>query len=123
MALFTPKNKNGHDAAEVPTLISKGCGIEGYICSTSLVRIDGKMKGNIHTEGLIIGDTGSVEGNIETKEIIVFGTIIGDIKAESIEIKSGGKIYGEINTSNLQIEKGAIYNGVLSMETSKQLTS
>jgi cytoskeletal protein CcmA (bactofilin family) len=123
MSIFSSKQKNGNDQGEVPTLVSKGCVIEGYIRSTAVVRIDGNMKGDILTEGLIIGESGFVEGNIETKEIIVHGTINGNIKAETIEIKSSGKIYGEIVTRNLQIEKGAVYNGVLSMEPAKQLTS
>jgi cytoskeletal protein CcmA (bactofilin family) len=123
MAIFSVKHKNGHEPVEVPTLISKGCVVQGYIKANVLVRIDGNVKGDILTEGLIIGETGFIEGNIETKEIIVFGKIHGNIKADSIEIKSSGKIYGEINTNNLQIEKGAVYNGVLSMEPVKQLNS
>lgn len=123
MSIFSIKHKNGQAQLEVPTLISKGCTIEGYIRATVLVRIDGNVKGDIFTEGLIIGESGFIEGNIETKEIIVFGTINGNIKTDSIEIKSSGKIYGEINTNNLQIEKGAVYNGILSMEPVKQLGS
>jgi cytoskeletal protein CcmA (bactofilin family) len=121
MAMFTAKHKNGQEQGDVPTLISKGCVVEGYVRATVLVRIDGNVKGDIFTEGLIIGENGFIEGNIETKEIIVFGTIRGNIKADSIEIKSSGKIHGEIYTNNLQIEKGAVYNGVLSMEPIKQL--
>ena len=123
MAIFSAKHKNGQDHGDVPTLISKGCIIEGCIRATVLVRIDGNIKGDIFTEGLIIGENGFIEGNIETKEVIVFGTIHGNIKADTIEIKNTGKIYGEINTNNLQIEKGAVYNGVLSMEPVKQLAN
>jgi cytoskeletal protein CcmA (bactofilin family) len=123
MAIFSGKHKNGQDQQDVPTLISNGCVIEGCIRATVLVRIDGNIKGDIFTEGLIIGENGLIEGNIEAKEIIVFGTIHGNIKADSIEIKNSGKIYGEINTNNLQIEKGAVYNGVLSMEPVKQLSN
>ena len=123
MALFSGKHNNGQSQQDVPTLISKGCVVEGCIRATILVRIDGNIKGDLFTEGLIIGENGFVDGNIETKEIIVFGTIHGNIKADTIEIKSTGKIYGEINTNNLQIEKGAVYNGVLSMEPVKQLSS
>ena len=106
------------------TLISAGTTFQGDVISETDLRVDGTIKGNIRCSAkIIIGPTGFVDGNIETKEIIVFGTIHGNIKADSIEIKSTGKIYGEINTNNLQIEKGAVYNGVLSMEPVKQLSS
>jgi cytoskeletal protein CcmA (bactofilin family) len=123
MSIFSAKHKNGRERLEAPTLVSKGCLVEGLIKASVLVRIDGNVKGDILTEELIIGENGFVEGNIETKEITVFGTIHGNIKADAIEIRSSGKIYGEINTNNLLIEKGAVYNGVLSMEVVKQLKS
>lgn len=119
MSIFS-KHKPDQEQ-EVPTLLSKGCTIEGCVRSSVLVRIEGNVKGDVFTESLIIGENGFIEGNIETKDLIVFGAIHGNIKADSLDIRSPGKIYGEINTNNLQVERGAVYNGVLSMEPVKQL--
>ena len=109
-------HKNGQSST-TPTLISKGCVVQGKIESDVFVRIDGNIKGDLFIgEGLIVGEDGLIEGNIHTREIVVYGTVNGTVKAESIEIKSSGKILGELNTITLQVEKGAIYIGTVIME-------
>lgn len=103
--------KNGQSST-TPTLISKGCILEGKLESDVFVRIDGNIKGDLFIgEGLIVGEDGLIEGNVHTREIVVYGTVKGTVKAESIDIKSSGKIMGELNTITLQVEKGAVYIG------------
>lgn len=103
--------KNGQSST-TPTLISKGCILEGKLESDVFVRIDGNIKGDLFIgEGLIVGEDGLIEGNVHTREIVVYGTVKGKVKAESIDIKSSGKIMGELNTITLQVEKGAVYIG------------
>lgn len=107
--------KNGQSST-TPTLISKGCVVQGKIESDVFVRIDGNIKGDLFIgEGMIVGEDGLIEGNIHTREIVVYGTVNGTVKAESIDIKSSGKIFGELNTTTLQVEKGAIYVGTVIM--------
>lgn len=115
-------HKNGQSST-TPTLISKGCVVEGKLESDVFVRIDGNIKGDLFIgEGLIVGEDGLIEGNIHTREIVVYGTVKGTVKAESIDIKSSGKIMGELNTITLQVEKGAVYIGTVIMgkENSKK---
>ena len=104
-------------SSSTPTLISKGCNIEGRIESDVFVRIDGNLKGDVFIgEGLIVGENGFIEGNVHTREIVIYGTITGTVKAESIDIKSSGKILGELHTNSLQVEKGAVYIGNVIMK-------
>ncbi len=110
------KQKNGQTTS-TPTLISKGCVVQGKIESDVFVRIDGNIIGDLFIgEGLIVGENGLIEGNINTREIVVFGTVNGTVKAESIDIKSSGRILGELHTASLQVEKGAVYIGNVIME-------
>lgn len=103
-----------------PTLISKGCVVQGIIESNVFMRVDGNIKGDLFIdEKLIVGEEGLIEGNIETHEIVVYGTINGSVKAEYVNIKSTGKIIGELNTSTLHVEKGAIYLGSVAMKKNK----
>lgn len=111
------KSQKTGQASSTPTLISKGCSIQGKIESEIFVRIDGKIKGDVAIkEGLIVGESGSIEGNVHTPELVLFGAINGIVKAESVEIKSSGKITGEIYTGSLQVEKGAVYIGKVVMD-------
>lgn len=107
---------NNGQSTNTPTLISKGCVVQGKIESDVFVRIDGHIKGDLFIgEGLIVGEDGLIEGNVNTREIVVYGTVNGTVKADSIDIKSSGKILGEIHTTTLQVEKGAIYTGNVNM--------
>lgn len=100
-----------------PTLISKGCIVEGRIESDVFIRIDGHVKGDVFSgEGLIVGENGLIEGNVHAREIVIFGTVNGTVKADYIDIKSSGKILGELHTISLKVEKGAIYIGNVVMK-------
>jgi len=104
-------------STSTPTLISKGCIVEGRIESDVFIRIDGHVKGDVFSgEGLIVGENGLIEGNVHAREVVIFGTVNGTVKADSIDIKSSGKILGELHTNSLKVEKGAIYIGNVVMK-------
>ena len=102
---------------EISTLIGYGYEITGEINGTSIIRIDGKVTGNVTTEGgLILGDKGIIIGNIKTKSAIIYGTVTGNVQAVQLEIKKTGVVNGDIKTETLEIELGAQYNGKLEMK-------
>ena len=105
-------------AQEVNTLIGEGCIFEGNLNLTTATRIDGKVRGNIKSDGmLIIGENGSVEGDINCSEILIYGTVIGNIDAQRVELKKGSSLTGDMRVDALVIEEGALYNGRCSMGT------
>ena len=115
MAVFGKKQKDLVDS-HISTIISDGCVIDGNLNSTSSVRIDGNVNGNVAVQqGIIIGNTGKVLGNVKAKEAVVFGHVNGNITVEKLEIKSTGVITGDINTQALEMDFGAVYNGKVSM--------
>ncbi|MDQ8005247.1 MAG: polymer-forming cytoskeletal protein [Pedobacter sp.] len=102
---------------EISTLIGHGYEINGEISGKSVIRIDGKVTGNVTTEGgFILGDKGIVIGNIKTKSAIIYGTVTGNVQAVQLEIKKTGVVNGDIKTETLEIELGAQYNGKLEMK-------
>lgn len=102
---------------EITTLIGPGYEIVGEINGKSVIRIDGKVTGNITTDGgVILGDKGVIIGNIKTKSAIIYGTFSGNVTALQLEIKKTGIVNGDINTETLEIELGAQYNGNLKMK-------
>lgn len=102
---------------EISTLIGYGYEIKGEITGASIIRIDGKVTGNITTEGgLILGDKGIIIGNIKTKSAIIYGSVTGNVQALQLEIKKTGVVNGDIKTETLEIELGAQYNGKLEMK-------
>ncbi len=106
---------------EISTIIGEGYVFTGELRGASVIRIEGKIIGNVHVEGgVVLGEKGIIEGDIHTRSAIIYGTISGNVKATQLEIKKTGCVNGDITTDTLEIELGAQYNGKLNMQR-KQL--
>ena len=102
---------------EITTIIGEGYIFTGEIQGTSVIRIEGKIIGDVNVDaGVVLGEKGIIEGNISTKSAIIYGTVMGNVKTAQLEIKKTGYVNGEITTDNLEIELGAKYNGKLNMQ-------
>ncbi len=116
--MFKKRSKNLFDAVE--TLIGRNAVLEGTIKTGKVVRIDGKIKGDIDALGVLIGTEAEVVGDINTKAIVVYGLVEGNINAsETIEIMPKAKVVGDIKTNILTIAEGAYFDGKSSMITKK----
>lgn len=108
---------------EISTIIGEGYILTGELQGSSVVRIEGKIIGNVHVDGgVVLGEKGNVEGDITTKSAIIYGTVTGNIKTTQLEIKKTGYVNGDISTETLEIELGAQYNGKLNMHRQQMLT-
>jgi len=98
---------------EITTLLGRGATFEGKLTFEGTVRIDGRFKGEVFSDDvLVIGEGAHVEAEIDIGEVIVQGTVVGNIKAKrSIEIHAPGRVKGDIHTPVLQIDKGVIFEG------------
>ena len=111
---------------EITTLLGRGASFEGKLTFEGTVRIDGRFKGEVFSDDvLVIGEGAIVEAEIDIGEVIIQGTVVGNIKAKrSIEIHAPGRVKGDLHTPSLQIDKGVIFEGRSFMETAaKQPTS
>lgn len=103
---------------EITTLLGRGASFEGKLTFEGTVRIDGKFKGEVFSDDvLVIGEGAIVEAEIDIGEVIIQGTVIGNVKAKrSIEIHAPGRVKGDLTTPSLQIDKGVIFEGRSFME-------
>ena len=105
---------------EISTIIGEGYTFTGELQGSTVVRIEGKVIGNVNvTGGVVLGETGDIEGDIVTSSAIIYGTVNGNIKSSQLEIKKTGQVNGDITTDTLEIELGAQYNGKLNMHRPK----
>lgn len=115
------KNKNaGADArAKVGTLIGKGAVFDGNLSAPETVRVDGTLNGNCDCkELLIVGVDGKIKGDITTQNIIISGKVDGDIEAKGkLELLSTGKLVGNITARSLVIDEDASFDGRCTMTT------
>jgi cytoskeletal protein CcmA (bactofilin family) len=104
------------DQQEISTIIGEGYIFTGELQGSSVIRIEGKIIGNVNVEaGVVLGEKGVVDGNITSQSVIVFGTVNGNVKTTQLEIKKTGHVNGDISTDTVEIELGAHYNGKLAM--------
>ena len=105
--------KNNESDASAINIVRNGTEIKGDITCKGDIRIDGKLEGNLVSEGkVVVGEQGLIEGTIEC----AFATIAGNIKAnikvnELLILKATANLVGEITTNKLQIEPGANFSG------------
>lgn len=98
-------------------LICEGTHIVGDIKTKNDIRIDGTIKGKIHTSGrLVVGNTAKIEGDIECVNVDVIGVVIGNVTAEAaVTLKAPARIVGDILSSVLSIEEGVFFDGKCQM--------
>jgi cytoskeletal protein CcmA (bactofilin family) len=96
--------------------------INGNLNSKGSVRIDGKVKGDITCDGMIIiGEKGNIEGNINAAQGIIGGKVNGNIITKDyLELNGTSTLTGDVDTNIFQIDKGAVFNGNCIMGKNKE---
>ena len=104
--------------SEITTLLGRGAAFEGKLTFDGTVRIDGRFKGEVFSDDvLVIGEGAHVEAEIDIGEVIIQGTVVGNVKAKrSIEIHAPGRVKGDLHSPSLQIDKGVNFEGRSFME-------
>ena len=94
-------------------ILSKDVEIKGSIKFQKELMIDGKVEGEIHSDGVLtIGENADIRGEIKTKSITVYGKVQGNITVgERCELKSRCTLQGDLKAARLVIEEGATFIG------------
>ncbi|MDF1881911.1 polymer-forming cytoskeletal protein [Sulfurimonas sp. MAG313] len=101
----TPNNNN-------TTIITEGSFIKGEMKLDCNLYIDGEFEGTILSKKLVtIGKSGKVRGEIHTNHLIVQGLVEGSIDADRLEIMAAGSIVGSILSAELVIEAKGHFEG------------
>jgi cytoskeletal protein CcmA (bactofilin family) len=97
----------------VNSVIGEGSEFIGEFKVDGLIRIDGKFKGLIQTNGkVLIGKTGVVDTDIRARIVVAGGTINGNIYAsERVILLSTCKLHGDLVTPTLIVEDGVFFEG------------
>lgn len=106
-------------AREVNAYFGKGSKFSGKLCFEGVVRVDGKVEGEIQSsDTLIIGEGAEVRANIHVTNVYISGSVGGDIIANGrIELTRAGRLNGNIRTPVFVIQEGGSFNGRCTMTT------
>lgn len=108
--------------SEIDSLIGISARIEGNLCFTGGLRIDGEVLGNvISADGpdhlLIVSEHARIEGEVRCANLVVNGFIAGPVHAsELLELQPKGRIFGDVHYKLLEMHGGATVTGTLTHE-------
>jgi cytoskeletal protein CcmA (bactofilin family) len=94
-------------------ILSSDVEIKGSIKFQKELLIDGKVEGEINSEGVLtIGENANIRGEIKAKAVTVYGKVQGNITVvERCELKSKSTLQGDLKAARLTIEDGATFIG------------
>jgi cytoskeletal protein CcmA (bactofilin family) len=106
-------------------ILSSDVEIKGSIKFQKELLIDGRVEGEINSEGVLtIGENADIRGEIKTKSITVFGKVQGNITVtERCELKSKCTLQGDLKAARLVIEEGATFIGKSEVTSGMSVTS
>lgn len=94
--------------------------IEGTLRFEHSVLIEGKFKGQIHSNGqLVIGENAHVEATIQSRTVTIKGSVKGAVTAsERISVLGKATVAGDLTTPSLQMDETVTFEGKCSMTRS-----
>ncbi len=105
--------------SEIDSLVGISARIEGDLCFTGGLRIDGEVHGNvIASDGaesvLIVSEHARIQGEVRCANLVVNGYIAGPVySSELLELQPKGRIIGDVHYKLLEMQGGAMVTGQL----------
>jgi cytoskeletal protein CcmA (bactofilin family) len=95
--------------------------IKGTLKFTGELTFEGKLEGEIHTDGTLnLGDSAVINGNIDVQSVVVRGKVNGNITAkEKVDIKAKTELFGDVRAAKLAIEEGVTFVGKIDVNPNK----
>jgi len=117
VTMVTSNTTIADGTGDISAFVGKGVEFKGTITYSGTVRIDGRLDGEIHTDGvLLIGEEATIEAKITAGTIVCKGKITGDVTAsEKVQLLAPAALSGGVKTPMISIEDGVFFNGTLEM--------
>lgn len=103
--------KRGLRTSSAPSLISADLVVNGTLTSTGDIQIDGRVEGDVHSAGLVIGDKAFIHGEVVAEDVTVRGRIQGSVRARKVHLASTCHVEGNILHEAFAVEAGAFFEG------------
>ena len=93
--------------------IQEGVSITGRIHFPHNARVDGRLKGEIRAdELLLVGPTAEIEATVCARKMVLAGRLIGDVvRSGRVELEAGADVRGDIQARYLVVQSGASFEG------------
>lgn len=116
--LASPVLSNNHEeSGDIIAFVGEEVAFKGTIKYQGTVRVDGRLEGEIYTDGnLIIGQKAVITAKIEAGTVTCQGRITGEVLAKNrVKLLSPAVFDGTITTPLLSMDEGVMFNGSCNM--------
>jgi len=112
-----PVSSNHEESDDIIAFVGEEVTFKGTIRYQGTVRVDGRLEGEIYTDGnLIIGQKAVITAKIEAGTVTCQGLITGEIVAKNlVKLLSPAVFDGSITTPLLSMDEGVMFNGSCNM--------
>jgi cytoskeletal protein CcmA (bactofilin family) len=107
--------------ATAKNVLSSDVEIKGNLKFGGELSFEGKLEGEIASDGtLLVGEGAVINGNVNVSSIVVRGKITGNVSAkDKIELKTKAEVFGDIRAAKLAIEEGVTFVGKTEVNPNK----
>jgi cytoskeletal protein CcmA (bactofilin family) len=111
--MFGNKSAKPMKVRDFTTLINEGTEIEGKVTFSGTVLLNGRMRGEIvSNDVLVVGERGVVNASIHAGIVEISGEVVGNVSAtDRIELHTNCRVYGDIDAPVVIIDEGALLEG------------
>jgi len=97
--------------SSAPSIISADLTVNGTLTSTGDIQIDGRVEGDVHSTGLVIGEKALIHGEVFAEDVTIRGRIEGSVRARKVLLCSTCHVEGNILHEAFAVEAGAFFEG------------
>lgn len=115
MFLKSTKIFNDKNSGSSLSIITQGIDFSGEINTEGDIHLDGKMKGIIKAQEVVIGPEGEFDGEITANVLVVGGNIKGKFTIKNLHIKKEGLIQGKAKYEIIVVDAGGNIQGELGL--------
>lgn len=108
-----PAAPSGAEPAGFKHEIATDVAITGRINFPGDARIDGRLRGEVRADALlVIGETGVLHADVRAERLVVRGAMHGNVlRAHLVEVEPGARLIGNVEADGLVVRPGALLEG------------
>lgn len=107
------------------TFLGQGTTLKGIISCEGMLRIDGRVEGEVHTKGaVVVGEHAVVEGDVWAESVTSSGAITGNITAsDKVQLQAPAVMLGKVKAAIVSIEEGVAFRGTCESQGQGEMRS
>ena len=113
MFLGAKKKDMRQAEGEGNSMIGPGTIIEGSLYTSSNIRLEGTVLGNVTTKAkIVLGKTAKIIGELKAMQAEISGEVSGGVAVvELLSLRETARVEGDIRAQKLVFDAGAVFNG------------